>query len=153
MTSVADDETDVVLAGEIDGGHDISRGRDIDSIVDVVAELTRARRSGPRVTALVGEEGLHDRGGGLQVRLGQGPVGLEGGTGSRIVGRRMAGSANGYGSDETTADGVVECGPGGGGGPTPVPGQTVTLISDRSGGQSPQGYQPSLHDSCGEGAG
>lgn len=150
MASVADDETNVVLAGELDGGRDVSRGGDVHGVVDVVAELTRTVFGGPGVTGLVRKEGLHNGGGGLQVRLGQSPVGLQRRTGSGIIGRGMAGSTNGHSRDETTSNGAVQRGPGGGGGPAVVTGQTVTLGRDSRGGQSHERSPPSLHDCGGE---
>lgn len=42
MTSVADDEANVVLLGKVDGSNHIVGRGNIDSIVDVVAHETRA---------------------------------------------------------------------------------------------------------------
>lgn len=42
MTSVADDEANVILLGEIDGSNYIVGRGNIDRIVDVVAHETRA---------------------------------------------------------------------------------------------------------------
>jgi hypothetical protein len=42
------------------------------------------------------------------VRLRQSPVGPQSGTSGGIVGRTVAGSTDGHGSNQTTADGVVE---------------------------------------------
>lgn len=61
MTSVAHNHADVVLGCECQGGLDIGVARDVDDIVDVVAQNTRLRLGGEGIAALVGEEGLHHR--------------------------------------------------------------------------------------------
>ena len=60
MTSVADNEANVVLLGKVNSSnHIVSRG-DIDRIVNVVAHQTRAGLCSKGVTAVVGKVGLHD---------------------------------------------------------------------------------------------
>lgn len=62
MTSVLDNETDVVVFGKVNRGNDIVAGRDIDCVADKVAQQTRPRLRGEGVATLVGKVGLHDRG-------------------------------------------------------------------------------------------
>ena len=66
MTSVLDNETDVVLLGKVNGGNDIVAGRDIDCVADKVAQEAWPRLRGEGVATLVGKVGLHDRGGRLE---------------------------------------------------------------------------------------
>lgn len=60
MTSIADNEANVVPSGKVDGSNHIVGRGNIDSIVDVVAHETRLGLCREGVTAVVGKEGLHD---------------------------------------------------------------------------------------------
>lgn len=62
MTSVLNNETNVVVLGKVNRSNDIVAGRDVDCVADKVAQQTRPRLRGEGVATLVGKVGLHDRG-------------------------------------------------------------------------------------------
>lgn len=122
MTSVAHNHADVVLGCECQGGLDIGVARDVDGIVDVVAQNTRLRLGGEGIAALVGEEGLHHRVGcrvatyrilsdmrrrrGWTNELGlrQLPIGLQLRTNGLVVLGIMAWRSNGDGRNKSASD-------------------------------------------------
>ena len=59
MTSVPNNETDVVGFGELNRSNDIGGRGDVDGVAHVVAEHASLRLGSERVTALVGKVGLH----------------------------------------------------------------------------------------------
>ena len=61
VAGVADDEPDVVLRCECDAFGYIRRLGDVDCVIYVIAQDAGLRFWRVRVTALVGEEGCHDR--------------------------------------------------------------------------------------------
>lgn len=60
MTSVADDEADVLSPGKVDGSNDVLSSLSSDCISDIVAQCARLALSSEGVTALVGKERGHD---------------------------------------------------------------------------------------------
>lgn len=61
MTGIADDETDIVSLGKLDGGDNVVAGRDIHCVAHIVAQQTGPAPRGERITALVGKVILHNR--------------------------------------------------------------------------------------------
>lgn len=62
MAGVTNDEANIILSGEGDGGRDVLRGLGVDGVDDVVTQSTGTRLRLEGIAALVGEEGGHDRG-------------------------------------------------------------------------------------------
>lgn len=60
MASIADNETNVVTLGKVDGSNHIVGRGDIDRVVNIVAQETRAALEREGVTAVIGKVGLHD---------------------------------------------------------------------------------------------
>lgn len=60
VTSVANDEANVVRLGKFDGSNHIVRRGDIDGVVNVVAQETRLGLRGEGITAVIGKVGLHN---------------------------------------------------------------------------------------------
>ena len=65
MASVANNESNVVLGGELQSLGYVSRLRDVDSITNKVAQGARLRNGVIRIAGAIGEEWGHKRGGGF----------------------------------------------------------------------------------------
>lgn len=168
MASVANDEANVVLLGKVDGSNHIVGRRDIDRVVNIVAQKTRAGLEREGVTAVVGKVGLHDgrrRCDAVTVSirfslsllesvvsllgLGKVPSILQSSTSSSIISRIMAGRSNGNGGNQPTTDCRVESSPGGSRGPAAVSGHATALargarIVARSGEDGQRGQHPRI---------
>lgn len=61
MAGITDNEADIVITGKIDSSNDLRAGRDVHSVVHVVAEAARLILGRVWVATLVGKEHLHHR--------------------------------------------------------------------------------------------
>lgn len=62
MTSVADEEANIVVPRKFDGFRNVLSRGDFDGVADIVAQQTRRGPVRERVARLVCKVGLHDRG-------------------------------------------------------------------------------------------
>lgn len=154
MTSVLNHEADVVVTGKVNGSHNVGSTRNIDSVAREVAELTRLALCSEGITALVGKEHLHHRGGVRDatfivsifskytmtvlvrkkkkmdiLRLRLIPGTLQSRASSRIVVGVVARAANGHSGHQTTIDSPVERRPGLRSWPASIPRQAATRLA------------------------
>lgn len=66
MASIANDETDVVSLGKLDGGDNVVAGRDIRCVAYIVAQQTWPAHRSKWITALVRKVSLHNRRRGIE---------------------------------------------------------------------------------------
>ena len=62
MSSVSNNEADIMLSYKVHSFYDVVRGCGIDGVAHIIPKRTRPRRRRPWITALVGKERRHDRG-------------------------------------------------------------------------------------------